>query len=985
MSETENQPTVETVNEQIPEENVEKTDREVNNITSEELEENKTTENSIEEAVVTEEKTNDSISEPEPQTTEEINNSVPESKPETTEEDKIEENEVSEEKQEQPEDETVETFEEEAIQLSESNKVNDDEVEAEETFEEEAVQLSESNEVKDEVEAEETFEEEAVQLSESNEVKEEVEAVQLSESNEVKNEVEAVETFEEEVVQYSEPNEIKDETEVHTTEEEEKPKEKLDDSIPLTQEANKALLVRSNSIPSQIAPLEADDIDYNTLSKEELVEKVLFFKEQCKIIKQESDKKIKNTNDYIVRLEEATEQRLDRLRKQNRDEIDEIKKISDQLIKNEKEKAETYVKNMKKSVDEERDVLRSIENDSRSRFQKEKEEKNEALVEVNRLKSIINSLHNDVEDRENKIQNLEEKNLSVFVQKDKELEQAINQIENERKHSKQVNEENKMLKEKINELNDELKQFKNESEIRNSQINLLNNDNQQMSKKITILTRKNEELNTLYEFKLDEAASLKAQIESLNNKIEHYRRKRHNRLNGISPLTPNNMNTPVSAFDPNASRCFSEMSFISNPDSLNKSFNSNKILDALDDRKTSTANTNTDQLSDISLGYNENEEKDKDSVVNNDGIVTMSNITAGAPEVETVEIVGGGDANNEIININNNDEEKPEQRTLVIDTNMAISNTGGDPAFNYQESNMVVMEEEEENEDEEEDEDNEETIMGSMVKPLVFHTNDQTFINFNENLSEDYSKIYNTKLVKQCELEEIVQCLDLNGTFMGFFSKRKLLNGLKNNTVVIEKANTSNFQDLLIKEIEPECALCSLKYANNENTILWYKFFFEDEKTPEHEFICMFCRERLVTICNWYKYLSMISKKIVKHDVETIYINCLQLKENMYHARNGLTTDEDNSILNVVSANPRQEIIAQRPGDFIDVEIENGNGLVKKMSFESTTNSADSVTIKNNSEIIDLSQTSTTLPGNKRPSLCYNNTIQKKISISSPN
>jgi len=914
MSEIENQPTLETVEGQTPEENVENvenTDREINNITSEEHEA------SIEEPVVVEEEVKDEIPEPEQETTEEeIKDEIPEPKQETTEEEKIEENDVSippEEEKEQ-EVETVKTVEEEVVQLSETNEIDTNEAEAE-------------------------------------------------------TEVNA----QPEIGMVQEPEEEKPE--------EEKPKEKLDDSIPLIQEANKDLLIRSNSIPTQIAPLEADDVDYSSLTKEELIEKVLFFKEQCKIIKQESDKKIKNTNDYIERLEEATEQRLDRLRKQNKDEIDEIKMISDQIIKNEKEKAETYVKNMKKSVDEERDVLRSIENDSRSRFQKEKEEKNEALVEVNRLKSIINSLHNDVEDREIKIQNLEEKNLSVFVQKDKELEQAIIQIENERKHSKEVNEENILLKEKINELNDELKQFKNESEIRNSQINLLNNDNQQMSKKITSLTRKNEELSTLYEFKLDEAASLKAQIEHLNSKIEHYRRKRHNRLNGISPLTPNN--GPSSAFDPNASRCFSEMSFISTAESINKSFSSNKILDALDDRKTSTANT-TDQLSDISLGYNENENednKDKESIVNNDGIVTMNNITSGAPEVETVEVVD--QSNDDVINVNINEEDKPEQRTLVIDTNMTINNTGGDPAFNYQDSNNMVMEEED---DDEEGEENEETIMGTMVKPLVFHTNDQTYINFNENLSEDYSKIYNTKLVKQCELEEIVQCLDLNGTYMGFFSKRKLLNGLKNNIVVIEKANTSNFQDLLIKEIEPECALCSLKYANNENTILWYKFFFEDEKTPEHEFICMFCRERLVTICNWYKYLSMISKKIIKHDVETIYINCLQLKENMYHARNGLTSDEDNNgVLNVVSANPRPEIITQRPADFIDVEIENGNGLIKKISFDSS-NSADSMTIKNNSEIIDISQnTNNNLQGNKRQSLSYNNTIQKKLSMTSSN
>jgi len=292
-------------------------------------------------------------------------------------------------------------------------------------------------------------------------------------------------------------------------------------------------------------------------------------------------------------LEEATEQRLERLKKQNQDDIDEIKKFSDQLIKNEKEKAATYVENMKKSVDDEREVLRQIENDSRSRYQKEKEEKNEALVEVNRLRSIINSLHNDVEDREIKIQNLEENNLNIFVQKDKELEQAINQIESERKHSQAVNEENILLKERINELSDEVKQYKDESDIRKNQINILNDDNKQMHKLVASLTRKNEELTNLYEIKVDESASLKNEIERLNKHIDHIKRKRMNRLTAMTPITPN---------DPNVSRCFSEYSAVSN-DSFNKSMSSNKILEGLD-RKASNALTN-DQLSDVSLGYDQ--------------------------------------------------------------------------------------------------------------------------------------------------------------------------------------------------------------------------------------------------------------------------------------------------------------------------------------------------------------------------------------------
>jgi len=787
--------------------------------------------------------------------------------------------------------------------------------------------------------------------------------------------------------------------------EEEKPKEKFDDSVPLIEEADKNLLIRSNSNPSQIASLEEEEnIDYTTLSKEELIEKVNFLKDQCKIIKEETDKKIKNTNDYIVRLEEATEQRLERLRKQNQDDIDEIKQFSDQLIKNEKEKAETYVKNMKKSVDEERDVLRQIENDSRSRYQKEKEEKNEALVEINRLKSIINSLHNDVEDREEKIQKMEENNLNVFVQKDKELEQAIIQIENERKHSRVVNEENIILREKLNEVRDELNQFKNESEIRNSQINLLNEDNQQMHKKVANLTRKNEELTNLYEFKLDEAASLKTEIERLKKQIEHLKRKKMNRINGISPLTPNHaLTTPISA----SFQDYSIISTTSNGES--KSMTSQqKILEGLD-RKASTSEI----LSDVSLSYDQStstptiKEEDEEvvmepvlkgidevdeekaekeansSVVNNDGIVTMNNISPGAAtQVETVE----GPATNDEMKLNVPGQPKPEQRTLVIDTHMTINNSGGDPAFNYQEGLPSMI-------DDELDEDEEDTIMGSMLKPLVFHTNDQTFINFSQTLKENYDRIYNTKLVKQCELEEIVQCLDLSGAYMGFFSKRKLLSGLKNNIVVIEKTNPDRFKALMLQDIEPECALCTHKYNTQDTSMNWYQFFYEDEKNCPREIICMFCRERLVTICNWYKYLSMIANRIIKHDVETIYINCLQLKENMYHARNGLTTDDnDNGVLNVVNTGSRPEIVTQRPGvvtvaDFSDIDIDVMNGqksgeIIKKASFDNSIGSADSATLKNTSEIMDGVPTamSNTNDSKKRPSLCYNNTIQKKLS-----
>jgi len=730
----------------------------------------------------------------------------------------------------------------------------------------------------------------------------------------------------------------------------------------ITNEANKDDYLKTKIEPDRSKSLDEDDKShYANLSKDELIEKILYYKEQYSILKRDSDRKIKSSHDYIERLEKAMEKRIERLRKQNQDDIDEIKKFSDQMIKNEKEKANNYVQNMKKSVDDEREILRQIENDSRSRFKKEKEEKNEALVEINRLRSIINSLHNDVEDREVKIQNLEENNLNVFVQKDKELEQALNQIESERIQSRVVFEENVLLKEKVIELSDEIKQFRNESEIRNSQINLLNEDNKRMYKKVSSLTRKNEELTSLYEIKVDESASLKNEIERLSKTFDNIRRNRRmSRLPAFSPFATQ---------DGNSSRV-SEYSTLSG---------------GRPDRRTSMALT-SDQLSDVSLSYDQsalnNKEEGKPEVdaqaTSNDGIVTVNDASEGATKVETVE--GASQQESEInLNLNGNTERKP---SLVIDTNMTINNNGGDPVFNYQDDL-----------DDDELLDDEDTIMGAMVKPLVFHTNDLTFIDFSQNLKQSPGRIYNTKLVKQCELEEVVQCLDLTGSYMGFFTKRKLLSGLKNNIVVIQRATMRNITSpTLQQELLPECALCSLKYHNDDSSMLWYKFSFEDEGSSSYEFICMFCRERLVTICNWYKYLNMIAKRIIKHDIETMYINCLQLKENMYHARNGLTTDDnDSNLLNVVPTNLRPDISSQRPPvpDFNDTDIEGVNmeEEIVKASMDSLSphsNSVDSETLKNTSETAE----GVVAPRTRRTarkSFCYNNTIQKKLDLTGIN
>lgn len=760
--------------------------------------------------------------------------------------------------------------------------------------------------------------------------------------------------------------------------------------------------------------LEKENIDYSSLSKEELIKKINNYKEEFIQINKKSENKLRDTKSYIVRLEEATEQRLERMKKQNQEEIDEMKKISDKVIKIEKEKAQKYVIDIKKNVDDEREVLRQIEIDSRSRFQKEKEEKIEAHEEINRLNHVIAGLNEVIEGKNMELANLEEKNLSIFVQKEKEIEQVINQVDMEKQNyltaCQKINELNntiESLNDKIGELNDELCEFKNESKIRKSQLNLLNVENEQLQKKVKNLNQKNEELNNLYELQMDETSGLKSQIERLTTQLEHLKRKKIPRMSVLSPMTPFSACSNISgnssfivnderrlsihssfSTDSSSGRRASKASVINEESFASKSCDSIELNSKITDIVEEPINETSDM---VIINKNENgpEEDHTNSVTtsNNDGIIKLNDDESTIPLEE--------------IELNDSNEIKDSQGMAAADKMLRSLTINTDITVNEE----VEVEEDDEEEGEEINafEYEQQQMNGMVKKPLVYHPNNKMYINFCESLHEDYSKIYTTKLVKQCELEEIVQCLDFNGTYIGFFNKRKLLNGLKNNTLVIEKGNMDKLVvDTAESELKlVECVLCDTKCNINEcnnEQMNWYQFYYDDEKNSVSEWICMFCRERLVATCNWYKYLSMVQKKIIKQDIDSVYINCLHLKENMYHARNGLLNEEDSSLMTLSMANlsnndeMNSSFSVKNMNEFVDININDENDNNNTLDFDNSSNA--STTIHNSEfsdyQVMNTSNVSTpkdsnnnAYPVRKRSSICYVNDISKKMSMSS--
>lgn len=199
---------------------------------------------------------------------------------------------------------------------------------------------------------------------------------------------------------------------------------------------------------------------------------------------------------------------------------------------------------------------------------------------------------------------------------------------------------------------------------------------------------------------------------------------------------------------------------------------------------------------------------------------------------------------------------------------------------------------------------------------LFIHPRNADLAEFTSTLMERrYDQIAGTRFVKNIVSEEVNGCLNFGGNFGGglrvMARKLQLAQAVRRavRTSQIELSACCSMAEFA--EIPNECSLCSIPIhdrslpspftntprssASVSSSTLTSSTCLESMPlytltTPASppQIICCFCRERLVSSCDFYAFLRMISIGLVTTDPEVVWAKTLALRERMFIAKNGL-------------------------------------------------------------------------------------------------
>ncbi|ORX91437.1 hypothetical protein K493DRAFT_355581 [Basidiobolus meristosporus CBS 931.73] len=167
---------------------------------------------------------------------------------------------------------------------------------------------------------------------------------------------------------------------------------------------------------------------------------------------------------------------------------------------------------------------------------------------------------------------------------------------------------------------------------------------------------------------------------------------------------------------------------------------------------------------------------------------------------------------------------------------------------------------------------------------LFFNQDDIRYAEFREFLLQPPKTILQSRFVKRCIVEDIDLLLRFDTSAVGvrsWFQQRKLAAAAQTGTILIEPVFTSDER----KEASSLscCSLCNQALNDSQAS---YTYRLEDDDA-EAKALCCFCRERLVSVCDFYSFLRMIHSGLLKSSHEKLYNDCLRLRLKMFLARVG--------------------------------------------------------------------------------------------------
>jgi len=653
---------------------------------------------------------------------------------------------------------------------------------------------------------------------------------------------------------------------------------------------------------------------------------------------EKSDSKIRETMEYVNRLQESMDNRISKIQNDNLEKIKELQETHDAQL------------------EEERGVWRQIEQDARQRLQNEREEKNRALEENKRLEKVIEQLKAQIEEDATNSENFQmsvktmleeyENKFKEEQQERKNAEEVINRVlEKSRDYQDNVEDLkilNKTLKESNQDLTEKLSSVQSKLEVRDrlveelsskigsldftiqilkedqknsvqkikllssetqtitdrsiQQINEVKEENDTIYKLLDNTTKKYNELQALYNVKEEEVENLKKKMEQLTKKFKRILRKNIMKSGLESSFSPVPTSASFEILSNNSSSKETPL-LIEPPNVIIEEGEENNLLQRHDKKRASNASITSTSLSISSLVMPPQND--------NNGATILPYYMGGAikeeDEGEIIPVEEGKEnnnnenpvANNNTLNVNGDSPKNLELPKLVIpnssdgiiETILSAQISDGD------------------SEDDDIDDIDYKGMNNNDLSNLIekrtmeFRTDDAEYLDFVEKLKVP-TKISNAKFVKRCEAEEITGCLTFEGEYAGFFNNRKLFNNAKNGTILIEpitkkpyspnEPNDIDDDELYQQSGDLKCALCSHHSSNPQEKYQWFKFKASINDS-NYEQICPYCRERLANVCEWYSYLRLIQNNLIKKNPKYIYSELLDIKRRLFYSKNGIT------------------------------------------------------------------------------------------------
>jgi regulator of replication initiation timing len=201
-------------------------------------------------------------------------------------------------------------------------------------------------------------------------------------------------------------------------------------------------------------------------------------------------------------------------------------------------------------------------------------------------------------------------------------------------------------------------------------------------------------------------------------------------------------------------------------------------------------------------------------------------------------------------------------------------------------------------------------IFSSRSSTLCFNIEDHRFEEFKEYLEAPSSKgLYlSSKFMKRALSEEVDSALRFESSkVVGWLNQKRILTACQNGTLTVfsftqknkdglspspvnhnrTKSDSSSWASLAGRAISSPNPYQQCSFCNSEDEKkLTYQYLL-GESDQETKLLCYQCRDRLITVCDFFSFLRMVRNGVLKGTPQKLYLDSLHSKHKMFLARVG--------------------------------------------------------------------------------------------------